>query len=138
MKAFLSQTFGTYFIKFIGKISNIYIWYLSFQYQSVNMVSSVNKYKISLEPANRISEKVRPGLHVNPNAENAPECGCLHKELYRIQEQSVSDSYGAVYTKPQSDLNLNPTHFGDPVSCKWGLRKLLRQTIGARESNTKK
>ena len=26
------------------------------------------------------------------DTENAPECGCLHKELYRIQEQSVSDS----------------------------------------------
>ena len=30
------------------------------------------------------------------DTENALECGCLHKELYRIQEQSVSDSYRAV------------------------------------------
>ena len=30
------------------------------------------------------------------DTENALECGCLHKELYRIREQSVSDSYGAV------------------------------------------
>ena len=33
--------------------------YFSFLYQSVNMVSSVNRYKISLEPAKRINEKVR-------------------------------------------------------------------------------
>ena len=50
---------------------------------------------------------LRPGLHDigslfmldrfhGSDTENAPECGCLHKELYRIQEQSVSDSYGAV------------------------------------------
>ena len=30
------------------------------------------------------------------DTENAPECECLHKELYRIQEHSVSDSYRAL------------------------------------------
>ena len=37
-----------------------------------------------------------PDRFHEPDTENAPKCGCLHKELYRIQEQSISDSYGAV------------------------------------------
>ena len=39
------------------------ITYLSFQHQSVNMMSSVNKYKTSLEPAEHIDERVRKLLH---------------------------------------------------------------------------
>ena len=39
------------------------ITYLSFQHQSVNMMSSVNKYKTSLEPAEHIDEIARKLLH---------------------------------------------------------------------------
>ena len=68
-----------------------------FKYYCTKCMSDT-KYKVQC---------LRPGLHdigslfmpdrfLESDTENASECGCLHKELYRIQEQSISDSHGAV------------------------------------------
>ena len=55
-----------YFIKFIDRIRC-----LSFQSQSVNMVSSVNKYKISLEPAKHINDRIVKLLHQTVEADES-------------------------------------------------------------------
>ena len=44
------------------------ITYLSFQHQFLNMMSSVNKYKTSLEPAKHIDERARKLLHQSVGA----------------------------------------------------------------------
>ena len=62
-KASKQMKFSAYFIKFIGKIRC-----LSFQSQSVNMVSSVNKYKLSLEPDKHINDRVAKLLHQTEEA----------------------------------------------------------------------
>ena len=38
-----------------------------------------------------------PDRFYESDTENAPEYECLHRELYRIQEQSVSDLCGTLY-----------------------------------------
>ena len=66
MKAFLRQVYPSKrllkkikFSALITKFIDRMITYLSFQHQSVNMMSYVNKYKTSLEPAKHINERVR-------------------------------------------------------------------------------
>ena len=56
----------------------------------------INKNRILRPGLHGIGSLFMPDRFHESDTENAPECGCLHKELYRIQEQSVSDSYGAV------------------------------------------
>ena len=78
------------------------------------MVSSVNKHKISLEPAKHINEKVRKLLHQTveaseSNIENRTRRSKIKSNgIIDSQNYPITDYYKVLYDKNnQSDINYN-------------------------------
>ena len=82
------------------------------------LISSVNRLRPGFLG---IGLLFTPDRFYESNTENAPECECLHKELYRI--------VGAAYRIHAKLCKQNPIptwkgirYISDPVLCKWGLK----------------
>ena len=162
LKAFLSQAylskrllkqmkFSAYFFKFICRIRC-----LSFQNQSVNMVRSVNKYKISLELAAHIIDRVVKLLHQTEEAsERNIENRTRHSKIKSIgvivsQNYPITDYYKFLHDKNnQSGNNYNFLHGKNNQSnhnyrflhvshlCNYGLKRLRSDLLNTKFGSQK-
>ena len=82
--------FSAYFIEFINRMFT----HLSFQHQFVNMMSSISKYKIFLEPAKHINERVRKLLQARVRESN------IETELGVLKSKALESSSAEIIQSP--------------------------------------
>ena len=114
MKAFLSQA---YLSKRLLKQMKFSAYYIKLIGQFVNMVSSVNKYKISLEPGKHINDRVVKLLHQTEEARERNTENRTRRSKIKSNGVIVSQNYPihSLYkflhgTNNQSDNNYNFLH----------------------------